>query len=671
MTIPRPKSSSLKIRRRMIFVFVLTTLFSILLVGTTLRYVVEKTTMDNWKKRQEFVTLEFAPQCDFEIQEAQRDLQFVSKMAAFSNLSHIDQVDPSIKGIPENVDIEKREILRDLMALGERFSSFLILSPNGDLYLVHPFKTQLKVKRHNLADRTYFKEVVRTKRPFISDSFVSAAGNPLVVIVVPVLDKSGDVSAIIGGTFYLANFPRLVDKKAIGDFDFGFIVDRKGRLIAHTNTKLLQKEIRNRYIEHALVSKFLHKSPHDDSRVMIEDCVDPVDGKHYLTSFVQLQSGWGLGLALSRETVLSEIRPAVWRITILVSFIILIVGVIGALFTQWVGKRWVATEKALMKQTFDLGERVKELNCLYHVSKLVEKPGISLDEIFQEVVEIIPPAWQYPEITCARIVMADKEYKTKNFKETIWKQSSGIFAHNEQMGTLDVIYLEEKPEIYEGPFSKEGRRLIDEIADRLRMLIEHKQAEEELQEERDRAQTYLDLSPVMFIAINANGEVILVNKKGCELLGYDEEDILGKNWFENFLPESLREEVIPISKKLLSGEIDGAEYYENPVLTAHGEERLIAWHNTVLRDDQGNIVGHLSSGEDITERKLDEVALKQHREHLEEMVHDRTDQLQKTVNLMSGREIRMAGLKKTIKKLRAQLEEAGMTPVADDPISDA
>ena len=128
--------------------------------------------------------------------------------------------------------------------------------------------------------------------------------------------------------------------------------------------------------------------------------------------------------------------------------------------------------------------------------------------------------------------------------------------------------------------------------------------------------------------------------------------------------------MIPVSKKLLSGEIDSVEYYENPVLTSHGEERLIAWHNTVLSDDQGNIVGHLSSGEDITERNLAEEALKQHREHLEKMVNDRTAELRSIVNAMSGREIRMVGLKKTIKKLTAQLEEAGMTPVGDDPIGE-
>ena len=339
------KPISLRLHKRILLAFILTTILAILFVGSTLRYVLEKTTMENWKKRQEFVTLEFSPQCDFEIQEAQKELEFVSKMAAFSKLSHIDQIDPSLGGIPENVEVEKRKIFRDLKALGERFSSLIIISPNGYLYLVHPFKTQLKVKKLNLADRAYFKEVFRTKKPVVTDTFVSTAGNPMVLIAVPVLNKAGNIISIIAGTFYLSSFSRLVDKKRIGTFDLGFMVDRKGYLIAHTDTKLLEKEIRNRYIGHPLVSKFLHKNPQDNSKVMIEDCVDPVDGKRYLTSFVKLKSGWGLGLALSRETVLSEIRPTVWRITIIVSLIILLVGIIGAVFAQWIGKRWIATEK--------------------------------------------------------------------------------------------------------------------------------------------------------------------------------------------------------------------------------------------------------------------------------------------------------------------------------------
>ena len=146
-----------------------------------------------------------------------------------------------------------------------------------------------------------------------------------------------------------------------------------------------------------------------------------------------------------------------------------------------------------------------------------------------------------------------------------------------------------------------------------RDISERKRAEEAVIKERDTAQRYLDLAPVMFVSIDTEGKVILINKKGCEVLGYDEEDILGKDWFDNFLPKRLRDEVKPISLKLLTGETEAIEYFENPVLTRGGEERVIAWHNTILRNETGKIIGHLSSGEDISERKkAEERAQKSH-----------------------------------------------------------
>ncbi|MEE8358125.1 MAG: PAS domain S-box protein, partial [Candidatus Hydrothermarchaeales archaeon] len=137
-------------------------------------------------------------------------------------------------------------------------------------------------------------------------------------------------------------------------------------------------------------------------------------------------------------------------------------------------------EEALQKRTYDLGERVKELNCLYGISDLVEKPGISLDEIFQGTAELIPPSWQYPEVTCARIVFEDKEYKTKNFKKTKWKHSSNIIVHGNKVGFVEVYYLEKKPASDEDPFLKEERSLINAIAERLGKITERKKAEEEI-----------------------------------------------------------------------------------------------------------------------------------------------------------------------------------------------
>ncbi len=130
-----------------------------------------------------------------------------------------------------------------------------------------------------------------------------------------------------------------------------------------------------------------------------------------------------------------------------------------------------------------------------------------------------------------------------------------------------------------------------------------KLSEERLKEERDRVQSYLDIAGVIFLVVGSDQKVILINRKGCEVLGYEEKEIIGKNWFDHFLPERIRGEVKGIFLKIIADGTGHFEYVENPVLTKRGEERIIAWHNTVLRDESGKIIGSLSSGEDITERK--------------------------------------------------------------------
>ncbi|KAF0144150.1 MAG: multi-sensor hybrid histidine kinase [Nitrospirae bacterium] len=130
-----------------------------------------------------------------------------------------------------------------------------------------------------------------------------------------------------------------------------------------------------------------------------------------------------------------------------------------------------------------------------------------------------------------------------------------------------------------------------------------KKSEETIQKERDKAQLYLDIAGVMLVAIDATQRVKLINKKGCEVLGYCEEDIIGKNWFDIFIPEKSREDVKNVFAKIMKGEAEAVEYHENSVVTGNGEERLIAWHNSLIKDDEGNITGTLSSGEDITEHE--------------------------------------------------------------------
>ena len=145
-------------------------------------------------------------------------------------------------------------------------------------------------------------------------------------------------------------------------------------------------------------------------------------------------------------------------------------------FNEMVAQRG-RVEEALRRQSRELGDRAKELNCLYGISNLVQRPGISLEEILQGTVNLIPPAWQYPEITCARIVLGGQEYLTERFRETAWRQTSDIIVNGERTGAVEVCYLEEKPESDEGPFLAEERGLINAIAERLGRVSEHRRAE--------------------------------------------------------------------------------------------------------------------------------------------------------------------------------------------------
>ncbi len=179
-----------------------------------------------------------------------------------------------------------------------------------------------------------------------------------------------------------------------------------------------------------------------------------------------------------------------------------------------------------------------------------------------------------------------------------------------------------------------------------RDIAEQKRMEEELRKERDRARKYLDVAGVMLVVIDAEERVKLINRKGCKILGYKEEEIIDKNWFDTFIPAENRDEVKAVFKQLMAGEIQNVEYFENPIVRKNGEERIIAWQDTILRDNDGRIIASLSSGEDITERKRAEQKLQQYLTRLEQFNH-----------LAVDREMRMIELKREVNEAYERLGE--------------
>jgi PAS domain S-box-containing protein len=137
-----------------------------------------------------------------------------------------------------------------------------------------------------------------------------------------------------------------------------------------------------------------------------------------------------------------------------------------------------------------------------------------------------------------------------------------------------------------------------------REISKQKEIEQAIQREKQVLENYLDVVGSIIGILDKDQNILFVNKKGCEVLGYSKKEIIGQNWFDRFLPDKVREQSREGYIKMMAGEIKPPEYMENWIVTKAGEERLVYWHDVVLRDEDGNITGTISSGEDITNQKI-------------------------------------------------------------------
>lgn len=159
-----------------------------------------------------------------------------------------------------------------------------------------------------------------------------------------------------------------------------------------------------------------------------------------------------------------------------------------------------------------------------------------------------------------------------------------------------------------------------EIKTRVGSLLRIKKLHDELVAERDQAQNYLDLAGVMLLVLDENSIVRLINKKGCEILGYSEDEIIGKDWFNNYVPDIFRENTRDIFNKLVSEKSAGNGDFEVPFLNSKQEKRIMSWNNIVINIPGCNVNGLLISGEDITERLEAESKIRRANEYLDNLL---------------------------------------------------
>jgi PAS domain S-box-containing protein len=148
-----------------------------------------------------------------------------------------------------------------------------------------------------------------------------------------------------------------------------------------------------------------------------------------------------------------------------------------------------------------------------------------------------------------------------------------------------------------------------ELKMRVMSLLRVKSLHDKVIFERDQAQNYLDIAGAMILVLDRDQKVTLVNKRAAEILGCEEADIVGINWFDTFVPEPSRHDAKQHYFKALNSGKESLQYYEGPLVSKDGKEKIVSWYSKSIKGKHGDHIGVLSSGEDITRRKRTEESL--------------------------------------------------------------
>ncbi len=262
------------------------------------------------------------------------------------------------------------------------------------------------------------------------------------------------------------------------------------------------------------------------------------------------------------------------------------------------------TERRRLQES--LRERVKELDCLYALSQLIEHSG-KMAEVCRGVVTFICRGYSYPDIACARIVYQGQEFKTDNFRQTAWRQAAALRVCGKTLGRVEVCYLEK------GAFLKEERALLDEAAKRLGRVAERLAALDELAEKREGLAVTLQSIGDGVIATDAGGHVVLINGAAKKMTGWTQAQAQGKLLHKAFkiINEKTGKVCEDLVEKVLEKGATVGLANNTAIIAKNGKRRSISSSAAPIRNSGGKITGVVLVFRDVTARRQTEAALRE------------------------------------------------------------
>ncbi len=270
-----------------------------------------------------------------------------------------------------------------------------------------------------------------------------------------------------------------------------------------------------------------------------------------------------------------------------------------------------------------MNERMKELGCLYAIAESIRKK-VTLEEVYQDVVMLIPPAWQYSNITCARISIGDQEWVSQPARKSPWVQTSNIVVQGKIRGAVEVYYLEQRSEAAEGPFLIEERDLINAIASSLSEAIEYNIVETS----QKRLSQAIEQASESVIITDNEGNIEYVNPAFEKLSGYSSQESLGQN--PRFLNSGTHDHIF--YKELWSTILQG-DTWSGRLINKKKDNSLYEEDATIspVLDNTNKISHFLAVKRDVSKEVLLEsqlnIALQESNLKLEELVGKRTEEL--------------------------------------------
>jgi PAS domain S-box-containing protein len=272
------------------------------------------------------------------------------------------------------------------------------------------------------------------------------------------------------------------------------------------------------------------------------------------------------------------------------------------------GVESAATEAERRRLVHDLGERVKELTVLHGAARLLEGDRPLGEALLAELVSLLPPGWQYPEICAARIEWGGMAAETPGWRDTPWTQSA-TFEGGGQRGRIAVGYLAARPAAAEGPFLAEERALLESLADMFGAHAERQHAQaalrrslEDLRDANQRLGFHVRQMPLAYIVWSHDLVVTEWNPAAERIFGWTAAEAVGRHAFELMVPPEAQPLVERTAASLLAG-VGDARHFVGEGVRRDGRRVVCEWFNAPLHDGAGRAIGYLSMASDVTERR--------------------------------------------------------------------